>query len=86
MLFKRIALVTLAGVGITASSAIAIDRLNRSLPAEPIAQQQPTAPRGMMDGGMMSHVESIPPEWIDAIARKEDIVALATRLESAIYR
>jgi ADP-ribosyl-[dinitrogen reductase] hydrolase len=36
--------------------------------------------------GIYYGVESIPAEWIDAIARKEDIIALATRLESAIDR
>jgi ADP-ribosylglycohydrolase len=36
--------------------------------------------------GIYYGVESIPVEWLNTIARKEDIVALATHLEAAIYK
>jgi ADP-ribosylglycohydrolase len=36
--------------------------------------------------GIYYGVESIPVEWLNIIARKEDIIALATRLEAAIYK
>lgn len=35
--------------------------------------------------GIYYGVENIPQEWINTIARKDDIVALANRLEAAIY-
>jgi uncharacterized protein (DUF305 family) len=58
MLLKRIALVTIAGLGIAASSAIAIAQLNRASQADSISSAVPIparAPGGMMGGGMMSH-------------------------------
>lgn len=36
--------------------------------------------------GIYYGVESIPIEWMNTIARKEDIIALANRLEMAIYQ
>ncbi len=35
--------------------------------------------------GIYYSVDNIPPEWINQIARKEDIINLAARLEAAIY-
>lgn len=36
--------------------------------------------------GIHYGIHNIPPEWIEAIANKEAIINLATRLEAAIYR
>lgn len=35
--------------------------------------------------GIYYRVDSIPAEWINRIARKQDIIDLAARLEAAIY-
>jgi len=43
---------------------------------------------GAVTGGLAGiyyGLENIPQDWIDQIARKEDIIALARRLEAAIY-
>lgn len=36
--------------------------------------------------GIYYEVENMPREWINTIARKDDIFALASRLETAVYR
>lgn len=57
MFLKRIVFVTIAGVGIVASGAIAIAQFNRG--SQPPSTVNPTstvpAPRGIMGSGMMSH-------------------------------
>jgi predicted outer membrane protein len=94
MLLKRIALVTLAGIGITASGAIALTQLNRFAQADAIGNPMPTVPahgpKGMMGLGMVTHgqitseldyLTQMIPHHQEAIATAQIVLARSEREE-----